>query len=251
MLTRASRISLRFKARRVGWFYFRHNEETARQAKVHDRPFGGRAPPAAVFFHSADRTAVHPERHLAGYAGILQADAYAGFNALYAPDRKGGAITEAGCWAHARRKLFELADIATKARKGKPPEPRPPQRMGGRLRSDYLRHTADQICPRSNCQPPQCRQDASLQEKASRFGCLTALFIGGLRILRAPAPSLRAPGRRLSKPGVPCRHQRPWPWRFPRAGARGAGSSRIRRARQACRGSTCRRRSGVIGCALP
>src|SRR5580692_3353511 len=85
-----------------------------------DRPFGGRAPSAAVFFYSPDRTGIHPERHLAGYAGILQADAYAGFNALYAPDRKGGAITEAGCWAHARRKLFELADIASKARKGKP-----------------------------------------------------------------------------------------------------------------------------------
>ena len=85
-----------------------------------DRPFGGRAPPAAVFFYSPDRAGIHPERHLAGYAGILQADAYAGFNALYAPDRKGGAITEAGCWAHARRKLFELADIASKARKGKP-----------------------------------------------------------------------------------------------------------------------------------
>ena len=85
-----------------------------------DRPFGGEAPPAAVFFYSADRSAIHPEQHLAGYAGILQADAYAGFNALYAPDRKGGAITEAGCWAHARRKLFELADLASRARKGKP-----------------------------------------------------------------------------------------------------------------------------------
>jgi transposase len=83
-----------------------------------DRSFGGRAPPAAVFFYSPDRTGIHPERHLAGYAGILQADAYAGFNALYAPDRKGGPITEAGCWAHARRKLFELADIAAKARQG-------------------------------------------------------------------------------------------------------------------------------------
>jgi transposase len=85
-----------------------------------DRPFGGRAPPAAVFFYSPDRAGIHPERHLAGYGGILQADAYAGFNRLYARDRKGGPITEAGCWAHARRKLFELADIAAKARKGKP-----------------------------------------------------------------------------------------------------------------------------------
>jgi transposase len=85
-----------------------------------DRPFGGEAPPAAVFFYSSDRGSIHPEQHLAGYCGILQADAYAGFNALYAPDRKGGPIAEAGCWAHARRKLFELADVASKARKGKP-----------------------------------------------------------------------------------------------------------------------------------
>jgi transposase len=85
-----------------------------------DRPFGGQAPPAAVFFYSPDRASIHPEQHLSGYCGILQADAYSGFNALYASDRKGGPITEAGCWAHARRKLFELADIASKARNGKP-----------------------------------------------------------------------------------------------------------------------------------
>jgi hypothetical protein len=85
-----------------------------------DRPFGGADPPAAVFFYSPDRTGIHPERHLAGYCGILQADAYSGFNTLYKPDRKPGAITQAGCWAHARRKLFELADIASKARHRKP-----------------------------------------------------------------------------------------------------------------------------------
>src|SRR5215203_2393686 len=85
-----------------------------------DRPFGGADPPAAVFYYSPDRASIHPERHLADYCGILQADAYAGFNALYKPDRRPGAITEAGCWAHARRKLFELADIAAKVRKGKP-----------------------------------------------------------------------------------------------------------------------------------
>jgi Transposase IS66 family len=49
-----------------------------------DRPFGGADPPAAVFFYSPDRAGIHPERHLAGYAGILQADAYAG--AILAPD---------------------------------------------------------------------------------------------------------------------------------------------------------------------
>jgi transposase len=81
-----------------------------------DKPFAGAAPPAAVFFYSRDRTAEHPERHLTGYAGILQADAYAGFNRLYAADRRPGPITEASCWAHGRRKLFELADVAAKAR---------------------------------------------------------------------------------------------------------------------------------------
>jgi transposase len=85
-----------------------------------DRPFGGAAPPAATFFYSPDRAGIHPEQHLAGYCGILQADCYSGFTALYAADRKGGPITEAGCWAHARRKLFELADVASKARGGKP-----------------------------------------------------------------------------------------------------------------------------------
>jgi transposase len=85
-----------------------------------DRPFGGQAPPACVFFYSPDRGSIHPEQHLSGYCGILQADAYAGFNRLYAADRKPGPITEAGCWAHARRKLFELADIASKARNRKP-----------------------------------------------------------------------------------------------------------------------------------
>ena len=53
-----------------------------------DRPFGGDAPPAAVFFYSPDRAGIHPEQHLAGYSGILQADAYAGFNTLYAAGSK-------------------------------------------------------------------------------------------------------------------------------------------------------------------
>lgn len=81
-----------------------------------DRPFGGADPPAAVYFYSPDRGGAHPEQHLAGYSGILQADAYSGFNALYEPQRRPGPITEAACWAHARRKLFELADVASKAR---------------------------------------------------------------------------------------------------------------------------------------
>jgi transposase len=76
-----------------------------------DAPFGGTDPPAAMFRYSRDRKAIHPERHLAKYSGILQADAYAGFNGLYAPGRQPGPVLEAACWAHGRRKLFKLADV--------------------------------------------------------------------------------------------------------------------------------------------
>jgi transposase len=77
-----------------------------------DRPFGGPDPPAAVYAYSRNREGEHPRRHLADYGGILQADAFAGFNALYDPSRKPGPITEAACWSHARRKFFVLADVA-------------------------------------------------------------------------------------------------------------------------------------------
>jgi transposase len=76
-----------------------------------DRPFGGPDPPAASFLYSRDRGGEHPERHLAGYAGLMQADAYAGFNRLYEVSRKPGPIIEAACWSHARRKLYELAQL--------------------------------------------------------------------------------------------------------------------------------------------
>ena len=64
----------------------------------------------------ANRAGEHAERHLHGYGGILQADCYAGFTRLYEAGRKGGPITEAACWAHARRKFFVLADVTAKAR---------------------------------------------------------------------------------------------------------------------------------------
>ena len=73
-----------------------------------------------MFHYSRDRTGAHAAGHLARWQGILQADSFSGYDALYVPDRRPGPIREAGCWAHARRKLFELADVASKARKGKP-----------------------------------------------------------------------------------------------------------------------------------
>ena len=83
-----------------------------------DRPFGGHGPPAALYYASRDRRHEHPVRHLQGFTGILQADAYGGYNPLYDPSRAAGAVTPALCWAHARRQFFELADIAANARRG-------------------------------------------------------------------------------------------------------------------------------------
>jgi transposase len=82
-----------------------------------DRPFGGQSPPAALFYYSRDRGAEHPKEHLASYGGIFQADAYDGYNHLYAADRQSQPLVQALCWAHARRKFFELADIEGAARR--------------------------------------------------------------------------------------------------------------------------------------
>ena len=84
-----------------------------------DRPFGGPDPPAALFRYSRNRSGDHPVEHLRGFAGILQADAFAGYNRLYEPDRSPGPVNEAACFAHARRKFYELADIAAGKRRGK------------------------------------------------------------------------------------------------------------------------------------
>ena len=77
-----------------------------------DRPAGSADPPAVFFRYSPDRKGERPRAHLANFSGVLQADAYAGFTKLYTPDRKDGPITEAACWAHARRKFFDLARLA-------------------------------------------------------------------------------------------------------------------------------------------
>ncbi|MGH6951064.1 MAG: IS66 family transposase [Vitreimonas sp.] len=77
-----------------------------------DRPFAGPDPPAVAYFYSRDRSGEHPQAHLTHYAGLMQADAYAGFNPLYEGARKPAPIVEAACWAHGRRKFYELAEIA-------------------------------------------------------------------------------------------------------------------------------------------
>jgi transposase len=73
-----------------------------------DRPSGCKASPAVWFRYSVDRKGEHPDKHLKNFTGVLQADAFAGYNALYSEDRKGGRIIEAACWSHARRKVWDI-----------------------------------------------------------------------------------------------------------------------------------------------
>ncbi|WP_291734592.1 IS66 family transposase [Leisingera sp. F5] len=136
--TKTARLWTYVRERAIGRHWFKPNGE---------RPFGGGAPPAALFHFSRDRGMANPNRHLAGWQGILQAplgsmavpcacraaDAYGGYNDLYRAGRDpapvssafaGGlepvAPSPAHCWSHARRKFFELADIKGIIRRGKP-----------------------------------------------------------------------------------------------------------------------------------
>lgn len=108
-----------------------------------DRPAGDETPPGVWFAYSPNRRGEHPQRHLAPFKGVLQADAFAGFAPLYL----GGAIQEAACWAHVRRKFYDLhkaqaSPLAAEALKqigllyaveesirGKPPELRRAERQ--------------------------------------------------------------------------------------------------------------------------
>jgi len=75
-----------------------------------DRPAGDRAPAAVWFAYSPDRKGEHPQSHLRNFTGTLQADGYAGFDQIY----QTGRIQEAACWAHARRKFYDL-EVAHKS----------------------------------------------------------------------------------------------------------------------------------------
>ncbi len=73
-----------------------------------DRPAGSTDPPAAWYRYTPSREGAHPRAHLAKFEGILQADGFSGFNGLY----ESGRIREAGCWAHARRKFYDLFEAS-------------------------------------------------------------------------------------------------------------------------------------------
>jgi len=106
-----------------------------------DKPFGGPAPPAAVFYYSRDRAGEHPKAHLANYTGIFQADAYSGYGKLYELGRSPGPIFEAACWVHARRPFFVMADLTENARRkaqGKQPAAISPMALDVVRRIDAL-----------------------------------------------------------------------------------------------------------------
>lgn len=77
-----------------------------------DRPAGSTDPPAVWFAYSPDRKGAHPRRHLQDFSGILQADGYAGFDRLYNDQDPHHRIKEAACWAHVRRKFYDI-QVAT------------------------------------------------------------------------------------------------------------------------------------------
>ena len=135
-----------------------------------DAPFGGRAPPAAVFYYSRDRSGEHPQRHLSGFAGILQADAYGGYGKLYEPGRIPGPIVEAACWSHGRRKFFVLADIEASAQRkarGKKPLVFSPIALEAAQRIDALFEIERAINGLSADQRKAMRQDQSAPLVAS------------------------------------------------------------------------------------
>src|SRR4051795_3036124 len=74
---------------------------------IDDRPWGGSTPPAVVYLYAEDRKGEHPAAHLADFRGILQVDGYSGFKGLLA-GRPPGAIRLAFCWAHCRRRFYEI-----------------------------------------------------------------------------------------------------------------------------------------------
>nr|XP_019703371.1 uncharacterized protein LOC109505333 [Elaeis guineensis] len=84
-----------------------------------DRPFNGSGAPALMCRYSRNRKGEHPRAHLAGYTGILQVDRYAGFNQMFEPGWADKAMTRANCWAHGRRELFKLVDVAGQLKRKK------------------------------------------------------------------------------------------------------------------------------------
>jgi transposase len=81
------------------------------------RPRGSSSPVAAGYYYSPDRKGGRPQEHLKNFTGILHADSYSGYNKLYiSEDNPGATVEEAACWAHTRRKFYDIAAYNDKAK---------------------------------------------------------------------------------------------------------------------------------------
>lgn len=168
-----------------------------------ERPYGGERPPAAVFFASPDRRGERPLSHLAAFSGVLQADGYAGFNGLY----EGGRIVEAACWAHTRRKFFDVhaatgSAVAQEALErigalyeversisGKPPHERRRQRQArSRPLAEALKAWAETILPQLS---RRSELAGAFRYMLARWPALTRAFDDG-RIALDNNPAERA-----------------------------------------------------------
>ena len=103
----------------------------------------------------------HPVEHLKTFAGILQADIYAGFNRLYEVSRQPGPIIGGACWAHSRRKFYDLADIAASKRRGKNAPPISPLALEAVKRIDVLFDIERGIVGKSAAERLAVRQELS------------------------------------------------------------------------------------------
>lgn len=122
-----------------------------------DRPWQGSDPPGVAYVYAPDRKAERPIAHLAGFTGILQVDGYGGYRVLA---EKSG-VTLAFCWAHVRRRFYELAAAG--------PAPMPARRSGASPSSTGSRMTSVAGRPTSAA---QCvRKMAALPSPISNPGC--------------------------------------------------------------------------------
>jgi hypothetical protein len=96
-----------------------------------DRPFGGNDPPAALFYYSRNRAGEHPQGHLAGYVGLMQADAFNGYNDLYRGNRKPAPIHEAACWSHYLEHSFIWSVLSCTSWRGRISPRQTPDKIGG------------------------------------------------------------------------------------------------------------------------
>ena len=131
-----------------------------------DRPAANETPPAAWFTYTPDRKGKHPSEHLRDYKGILQADGYAGFDRLFNPADPNHPIKEAACWAHARRKFYDI-HVATKSP----------------LAEEALQRIGDLYAVEESVrgQPPDVRRRARQARAGPKLAELNAWFIATLR----------------------------------------------------------------------